>query len=371
MNIKSVPFVDLSRQVVGLEQELADKFLSIAKSGQFVLGEELKQFEHDIADFCQTKYALGVANGTDALILALRALDITTGDEVITSPNSFIATAGAIDAVSANIKFVDVSENLNIDPTKIEAAITAKTKAIIAVHLTGRPAPMLQINAIAKKHGLYVIEDAAQAIGAKLDGKSVGSLGDIAAFSLHPLKNLNVFGDGGFITTNNETCYKKMAMDRNHGLVNRDTSLRWGLNSRLDEIQASIANIKLKKLNDWTQEFRNIASLYRSGLADVVTVPVDKDDEFAVYHNFVIYAARRDELIAFLESKYAIQTKIHYPVLLHLQPAAECLGYKKGDFPVAEHLAEKMMSLPIYPGLTKPEIDYVIRAINEFYERTL
>jgi dTDP-4-amino-4,6-dideoxygalactose transaminase len=370
MSINRVPFVDLGRQYQSVGEEIIKKFEGIMKSGMFVLGDELKAFEKQVAELCQTRFAIGVANGTDAIVLALRALGVGAGDEVITAPNSFIATAGAINMVGADIKFVDVQADLNIDPQKIEAAITEKTKAIIAIHLTGRPAAMDKINKIAKAHNLFVIEDAAQAIGAKLNDVPVGALGDVATFSLHPLKNLNVYGDGGFITTNSEEIYRHICMDRNHGLVDRDNSLKWGLNSRLDEIHAAAANIKLKHFDEWTARFREIADKYVSGLKDIaqVEVPIDKPNEFGVYHNFVIYAEKRDELMQFLENEYNVQTKIHYPVLLHLQPAAEALGYVKGDFPVAERLADKMMSLPIFPELTDEEVTYVISAIQKFYQ---
>jgi dTDP-4-amino-4,6-dideoxygalactose transaminase len=222
------------------------------------------------------------------------------------------------------------------------------------------------INAVAKRHGLYVVEDAAQAIGARYKDRPVGGLGDIAGFSLHPLKNLHVYGDGGLITTDNEDFYVRMKELRNHGLKNRDTCGEWGLNSRLDTLQAAIASYKLDRLDGWTEEFRAVADQYREGLSDVVTVPRDTVDEYAVYHNFVIYTDRRDALMAFLTAK-GIDTKIHYPVLLHLQPAARDLGYRMGDFPVAEKLAGQMMSLPIFPELTQVEIDSVIAGIRAFF----
>lgn len=365
MNVQ-VPFVALGRQFVEHEQALIEIFRSIGRSGAYVMGPQIAEFEKAAAQYCGVKHALAVANGTDALILALRVLGIGPGDEVITAPNSFIASAGAIAAVGATIRFADVGEDLNIDPKAVEKAITPKTKAILPIHLTGRPAKMIELNALAKKHGLYVVEDAAQAIGAKLGNRPVGSLGDIAGFSLHPLKNLHVYGDGGMITTDNDEWANKMRYLRNHGLLDRDTCKEWAINSRLDTMQAAFALYKLQFLDEWTRRFREIAATYREGLKDCVRVPVDKDGEFAVYHNFVVMADRREELMAYLAGK-GIETKIHYPIQLHLQPAARDLGYKEGDFPVSEALAKKMMSLPVYPELEAREISLVIDNIRAFY----
>ena len=330
------------------------------------MGPEVSAFEKELSAYCGSKFALGVGNGTDGLIIALRALDIGPGDEVITAPNSFIASAGAIAMVGADIRFADVGPDYNIDPAKIEGAITDKTKAIMPVHLTGRPADMDPINEIARANDLYVIEDAAQAVGAKYKGRPVGSLGDIASFSLHPLKNLQVYGDGGFLTTSNERLYDRMSRLRNHGLIDRDTSAEWGLNSRLDTIQAALGLAQLKRLDGWTEKFREIADAYREGLRDVVSVPEETNHEYAVYHNFVILADDRDGLMSHLDAR-GIDTKIHYPILLHRQPAAADLGYGPGSFPVAEEQVTKIVSLPIYPELTHEEVRRVISEIREFY----
>lgn len=364
--MSAVPFVDLPRQFKEHEEELVAIFRKVGLSGAYIMGPELERFEAEAAKACGTKYALGVADGTDALILGLMALGVGPGDEVITVPNSFIASAGAIAAVGAMPVFVDVKSDLNMDPEKIAQVVTPRTKAIMPVHLTGKPSEMDKICQIAEQYKLGIVEDAAQAIGASFDGKKVGSLGDIGAFSLHPLKNLHVYGDGGLITTDNEAYYNEMKILRNHGLENRDVCAKWGMNSRLDSLQAAIGTYKLGKLPEWTAKFREIASQYRDGLQDIVGVPVDGEKEFSVYHNFVIYADDRDQLMKSLAGQ-GIDTKIHYPVLLHLQPAAASLGYKIGDFPVAEDLATKMMSLPIYPELRQDEIDSVILAIRQFY----
>jgi dTDP-4-amino-4,6-dideoxygalactose transaminase len=255
-----------------------------------------------------------------------------------------------------------------MDVTKLESAITKKTKAIIPVHLTGRPAPMDEINKIAKKYNLYVLEDSAQAIGARYKGKRVGGLGDAGGFSLHPLKNLGVIGDGGVFTTNNKDLYEIVKKLRNHGLKNRDECELWGFNSRLDSLQAKLASIKLKHLNSWNDRFREIANNYREGLSDIVHTPYDLSHEEPVYHNFVIRVDQkiRDNLMSFLLEK-GIETKIHYPIPIHLQECASNLNYSKGDFPLSEKFALEMISLPIYPELSNEEIAAVIKSVREFF----
>lgn len=367
MSVDRVAFVNLPLRFADYEEELVDIFRKVMRSGAYIMGPEVIEFEEKLAAYCGSKYALGVGNGTDGLIIALRALNIGPGDEVITAPNSFIASAGAVQMVGATTRFADIGEDYNLDPAKLEAAVTDRTKAIIVVHLTGRPADMDPINEIAKRHNLYVIEDAAQAIGAKYKDRLVGSLGDIASFSLHPLKNLQVYGDGGFLTTSDEALRDRMARLRNHGLADRNTSTEWGLNSRLDTIQAALGLAQLKRLDAWTERFRAIAQRYREGLHDVVSVPLEKNHEYSVYHNFVILADRRDALMVYLAER-GIDTKIHYPILLHRQPAAADLGYGEGSFPVAEDQVTRMVSLPIYPELTEEEVQYVIDRIRAFYK---
>ncbi|POF34353.1 DegT/DnrJ/EryC1/StrS family aminotransferase [Roseibium marinum] len=366
MSTDRVAFVNLPLRIKDYEDELVEAFLKVLRSGAYIMGPEVAEFEKKLAAYCGVDYVLGVGNGTDGLIIALRALNIGPGDEVITAPNSFIASAGAIQMTGAEVRFADVGPDYNLDPVRIEDAITARTKAIMPVHLTGRPAPMDEINEIAKRHGLFVIEDAAQAIGAKYKGKPVGSLGDIASFSLHPLKNLQVFGDAGFLSTSCKHLYERMNQLRNHGLVDRNTSAEWGLNSRLDTLQAALGLVQLKRLDAWTDRFRSIAAQYREGLKDVVSVPGELNHEYSVYHNFVILADRRDELMHHLDTK-GIDTKIHYPILLHRQPAAKHLGLSEGAFPIAEDQVTKMVSLPIYPELQPGEIQRVIEEIRNFY----
>ncbi|MDA7602382.1 DegT/DnrJ/EryC1/StrS family aminotransferase [Gammaproteobacteria bacterium] len=361
-----VPFVSIGRQYDFLRDEFIRTFDEVGSSGQYIMGSGLSEFETKIASYCETKYALGLANGSDALFLALKAMGIGEGDEVITCPNSFIASAWVIEATQARTVFVDCAEDYNIDFSKIEEAINPNTKAIIPVHLTGRPSPMDEIKEIALKYNLHILEDSAQAIGAKYKGNKVGSLGDGAAFSLHPLKNLGVMGDGGVFTTNNEELYQTVKKLRNHGLKNRDECEIWGFNSRLDSLQAELASIKLNHLDTWNLRFREIAEFYRSNLKDLVITPVDKPHEESVYHNFVIRVDNRDKLMDSLLSA-GIETKIHYPIPIHLQECSKNLGYNKGDFPLTELFASQMISLPIYPELTDGEVEYVVATTRSYF----
>lgn len=363
-----VPFVDLARQYSSYEKEISQALKATCASGNYVMGPNLEKFETELAKTCHTKYAVAVANGTDALILALRVLGIGEGDEVITAPNSFIASVGAIDAVGATCVFADVQDDRNICPNEIKNKITVKTKAVIGVHLTGRPCLVDEIKKICEANSLFFVEDAAQAIGAEVNGQRVGSFGDIACFSLHPLKNLFVMGDGGFVTLNCSYLYKKIKQIQNHGLIDRDTCVEFGVNSRLDEIHCATGLVKLRHFTEIRARFLEIASLYRKALKNVVGVPTDRSGDLSVYHNFVVDCDRRDELKAFLE-KAGVQTKVHYPKLLHLQPAAKKFGYSFGDFPNAERLNSRQLSLPIFPELTSHEIDFVINKVKEFYDQ--
>ncbi|RXZ33715.1 DegT/DnrJ/EryC1/StrS family aminotransferase [Oxalobacteraceae bacterium CAVE-383] len=362
----NIPFVDLARQFRNLETELSKTFVDVGRSGGYIMGARLESFERKVADFIGVRHALGVADGSDALFLALKAMDIGPGDEVITATNSFIASAWVVVAVGAKPVLVDVAEDFNIDPALVEAAITPRTRAIIPVHLTGRPAPMDEINALAAKHKLFVLEDAAQAIGARYRGKRVGGLGTAAGFSLHPLKNLGVYGDGGLITTDDDALAAKLLKLRNHGLRNRDECEIWGFNSRLDTMQAAFAEIKLGYLDGWNARCRHIAATYAAAMKDVVQVPVDQPWEECVYHNFVIRTDRRDALMAHLLEN-GVDTRVHYPIPIHLQDAAKDLGYKLGDFPNAERYAKTMISLPIYPELTDVEVNHVVGAVTSFF----
>jgi len=338
-------------------------------SCRFILGPQVQEFEADFARLCKTHYALGLNSGTDALFLALKALNIGPGDEVITVPNSFVATAAAIAAAGAKPVFVDVDEEYSMDVNHIERAVTPRTKAILPVHLTGNPADMPRITEIAKRHNLAVIEDACQSVGATIDNKPTGSFGDFGCFSLHPLKNLNVWGDGGIITMNSSWLYEKIMLLRNHGLKNRNEVDFLAYNSRLDTIQAIVANHVMKKLDHVTEKRIENARKYDerlAGINEVVSTPIKKKNVKHVFHVYVIRAKKRDELAGFLE-KNGIETKIHYPIPIHLQKGCGYLGYKNGDFPVCESQAKEIMSLPVHQHLTDDEINYVAGKIKEFY----
>jgi len=364
----TVKYIDLPAQSLSIRTELLAAVAQVLESGEFILGCQVERFEKRFADLCGCAHALGVANGTDAIVMAFKALGIGPGDEVITAANSFLASAAAITLVGAKPVFVDVREDCNIDPELIEPALTPRTKAILPVHLTGKPADMHPILEIARGRNLHVIEDAAQAVSASYHGKRVGSFGVIGCFSLHPLKNLNACGDGGVMTTGDESLWNKLAKMRNHGLRNRDESEFWGFNSRLDSLQSAILNVKLDHLNEWTQERRRTAAFYREQLDGVVQCPSDQPHEQSVYHTFVIQAEQRDELQRFL-LEAGIETKVHYPIPIHLQPAARDLGYRRGDLPVTERLAQTILSLPIYPELTPEQKEAVVHAIKSFYNR--
>jgi dTDP-4-amino-4,6-dideoxygalactose transaminase len=365
--MKKIPYINLKDQHVRLKNELMEAIGGVLDGADFILGKEVRVFEEKIAEYCGTRYAVGVNSGTDALFLTLKAYGIGPGDEVITAPNSFLASASVIAASGARPVFVDIREDLNINPDLIEEKLTKKTRAIIPVHLTGKPADMSSIDKIAKDHGLKVIEDAAQAIGAIYRSKRTGSLGDAGCFSLHPLKTLNACGDGGAITTDNEQLYKTLIQLRNIGLKNRDESDQWGYNSRLDSIQACILNVKFKYIDQWTEARRENAAFYIKELKGVVGVPQDENYEKQVYHTFVIKAERRDDLQQHL-LKNGIETKIHYPIPIHLQGAASNLGYKRGSFPACEKAAKMILSLPIYQGLDKEDLGYIADAIKDYYK---
>ena len=360
-----VKFIDLGKQYLSLRQEILDKFDEISGSGDYILSNEVSGFEKNFATYCETKYAVGVSNGSDALYLALLSLGVGPGDEVITAPNSFVATAGVIAHTGARIVFCDVCDDMNINPDLIESVISERTKVIIPVHLTGRVAEMNGIQSIADKHKLFVLEDAAQAVGATYRNKKAGSFGVGAGFSLHPLKNLHVHGDGGIVTTNNSNLYEKLLQYRNHGLINRDECEFWGTNSRLDAVHAGIANIKLKYIEKWNSRVKEIAKIYTKNLNGYVNVPMLKEYEEPVFHRFMIRHPEREGLQDFL-AENDIETKVNYPIPLHLQPAAEYLGYKKGDFPVAEELADTILSLPLYPEMEDDHVYYVIKKIIQF-----
>jgi dTDP-4-amino-4,6-dideoxygalactose transaminase len=367
---RTIPYVNIAGQHAPIRAELLEAIGTVIDRGQFILGEEVSLFEQRFAALCGVRYAVAVHSGTAALILALRALGIGPGDEVITVPNSFVASTSCIALVGARPVLVDVREDYNLDPTQLEQAITAQTKAILPVHLTGRPADMEPIMKIAKAYGLHVVEDCAQAVLAEYQGQPVGSFGTIGCFSLHPLKTLNACGDGGVLTTYDATLYERLKVLRNLGLQTRDSCVVWSSNSRLDTLQAAILLVKMKYLQSWTDQRRAHAAFYSSTLADLpqLQVPKDKPHEKAVYHTYVIQAERRDALKTSL-TEQGIGTAIHYPIPIHLQKVAHGLGYCRGSFPVAERQAERILSLPVYPELTSDELAYIAHTIRAFYGR--
>jgi dTDP-4-amino-4,6-dideoxygalactose transaminase len=298
----------------------------------------------------------------------MKCLGIGPGDEVITAPNSYLASASCVALAGATPRFADVREDLNLDPAAVGRAITPRTKAIIPVHLTGKPAPMKELVALAKERGLEIIEDAAQAVGASLKSQVVGTFGRTGCFSLHPLKNLNACGDGGVLVTNDDAIAERAKLLRNHGQPNRNECLEFSMVSRLDSVQAAILRIKLRHLEEVTAARRAHAEHYRRRLGGCphLQCPKDGPGEFCVYHTFVVLADKREALVAHLESK-GIGTAIHYPVPIHLMAVGRRLGHREGDFPVTERLAGRILSLPIYPELSTQQIDEVADAILEFY----
>ncbi len=365
-----VPYVNIAGQHASIKSEILASVSDVIDRGDFILGRKVELFEERFAELCDVHFSVGVNSGTDALIIALRALDIGPGDEVITVPNSFVASTSCIMLAGAKPVFVDVCEDYNIDPDLIEQAITSRTRAILPVHLTGQPADMDSIIEIARDHGLHIIEDCAQAVCAEYRDRRVGSFGTVGCFSLHPLKTLNACGDGGAMTTNDETLYEKLKILRNIGLRTRDDCVIWSGNSRLDTIQAAILLIKMNYLEEWTNKRRANAKFYQEKLGHIteIKVPLENKDSRSVYHTFVIQAEKRDELQAQL-GECGIGTAIHYPVPIHLYTAAANLGYKKGDFPTAERQSQRILSLPVYPELEVEDLKSVVTTIKNFYQR--
>ena len=364
----AVPYIELGKEAETLKDEYLKAFEKVLISGHYILGPELSNFEDEFAEFCQVPNALGVANGTDALYLTLKSLDLKDDDEVITAPNSFIASASSIALAGAKPVFVDIREDGNMDPEKLEAAINKHTKVIMPVHLTGRPARMQEILAIAKKHNLFVLEDAAQAVGAMLNGRKVGSWGDAACFSLHPLKNLKAFGDGGMITIKDEDLYNHLKTARNHGLVNREQCNFWSYNSRLDELQASFLRIQIRHLDAHTEARRKLALRYNELLKPSVVTPDEGPGEYCVYQTYVIQAEDRDALQQHLINN-GVQAMVHYSTPIHLQPAAKYLGYNASDFPQTMKHVSRILSLPLFPGMSHQKQDLVVELIHNFYKK--
>ncbi len=363
----TIPLVDLKAQYVPIKEEIDEVINRVINNSSFILGEEVASFEREFATFCNTRYATGTSSGTSALHLALLACGVGPGVEVITSPYTFIATAEAITHAEAIPVFADIDlDSYNIFPDQIETAITEKTRAILPVHLYGRPAEMDSIMEIANRHGLKVIEDAAQAHGAEYRGRRVGSIGHVGCFSFYPGKNLGAYGDGGAVVTNTEEIADRIGLLRNHGRKEKYEHLELGYSYRLDALQAAILKVKLKHLDKWIERRQANARVYRELLDDLeLTLPEDPEHVKSVYHLFVVRTSRRDALLEHLKSKQ-INAGIHYPVPLHLQPAFLHLGYKAGDFPRAEQAAKEVLSLPMYPELSSQQIGQVAQAIRDF-----
>ena len=363
-----VPYVDLAAQHAPLKAALLKAAARVIDHGQFILGPEVAEFEGRFAALCGARRAVGVNSGTDALLLSLRALGVGPGDEVITAPNSFVASASCIELTGAKPVFVDAGADYNLDPAKIDSAVTKRTKAILPVHLTGRAADMTGIMAVARRRGLLVVEDCAQAVLAEHRGRRVGTFGAAGCFSLHPLKTLNACGDGGVVVTNDGALADRLLVLRNIGLKTREDCVVWSGNSRLDTLQAALLLVKLGRLEAWTRRRRANAAFYRKALAGTrgIEVPGEHAHERAVYHTLVVQADRRDDLRRFLAGR-GVRTSIHYPVPIHLQTAAAELGLGPGSFPVAERQAARILSLPVHPELTSVQLRHVVGCIKDFY----
>jgi len=367
-NINQIPYVNLGTQWQDDRHELLPIIDKVLSRGQYVGGDEVDKFEMKISELCKVRYAVSLNSGTDALTLALHLLGVGHGDEVITPPNSFIASTAVIVHLGAVPVFVDVLHDQNIDPGKIEEAITPKTKAIMPVHLTGRMCDMDPIMEIAKKYHLVVIEDSAQAIGSKYKDRPSGSIGDIGCFSTHPLKNLNSCGDGGFMTTDNEKIYLKVKDLRNHGMTDRNNINHFGYVSRMDNLQAAILNYRLSKFEEVIEKRRNNAQLYFANIQnESVYLPIDKEYEFNTWHTFVVQTEKRNQLQKYL-SEIGISTAVHYPVPIHLQPASKNLGYRYGDFPIVEKQAKSILTLPVNQYLKSDEAKFISDKINNFFK---
>ena len=392
----NIPLLNLKRQYKNIEEKVNTSVFECFKNAQYIMGENVKQFEKEIANKIGVKHAITVGNGTDALIIALKSLGIKEGDEVITTDYTFFATAEAIRFVGATPVFCDVElDTYNIDPSQIEEKITDKTKAIICVHLFGNACKMDEINDIAKRHNLYVVEDAAQAINSQYNGKNVGNLGDVACFSFFPTKNLGCFGDGGMITTNDDDLATIIRALKVHGsgengmkayailndeeveVVEQNSGdntvynpLKYynyliGHNSRLDEIQAAILRIKLKHLDEYTENRRSISHGYIEALKDTsLVMPTETEGGKHVFHLFILQSENREEIESKLKEK-GIATGTYYKVPMHLQKAFNDLGYKKGDFPNAEYLSERTFAIPLFPEMNDEEREYIINSIKE------
>lgn len=364
---EKIRLVDLDAQYQTIREEVWSAMKNVIENSAFVLGKHVKGFEGSFARFCNTRFAIGVASGTDALVLALKALGIGPGDEVITVPNTAFPTAEAVTLSGANAVFADIKpETFNIDPAEVKKKITKKTRAIMPVHLYGQPAQMDELKELCQAHNLMLIEDAAQAHGAEYKGQRVGTIGNVACFSFYPSKNLGAYGDGGAVVTNDERIADKVRMLRNHGRHEKYCHEIEGYNSRLDALQAAILSVKLKYLDEWNEKRRQHAQHYDKLLSSVknVTTPKVLDEVKSVYYVYAVRVKDRDLLRKKLKEEN-IDTGIHYPIPLHLQPALAYLGLGKGSFPKAEEAASEVLSLPLYPEMTNEQIETVVDALKQ------
>lgn len=375
-----IPLVDLKAQYKNIKEEIDIAISRILEKTNFIMGKEIEEFESLFAKFIGTEYAIGVSSGTDAIHLSLKVLGVKKGDEVILPAHTFTATAEPIVWLEAKPVFLEIDENTyNIDPKLIERKITKKTKVIIPVHIYGHPADMSKIMEIAKKYNLYVLEDAAQAHGAQIiitqssnnpitQWRKVGSIGDLGIFSFYPGKNLGAFGDAGMVVTNNKRIADKVKLLRNHGRLEKYSHKVVGFGDRLDTLQAAILLTKLKHLKKWNRNRRQKVATYRKYLQGIknIHLPIEAAWAKSVYHLFVIRVEEREKLKDTLKIK-GIETGIHYPIPLHLQPAYRYLGYKKGDFPTTERISESILSLPLYPEMSEKHISYISQCIRDFY----
>jgi dTDP-4-amino-4,6-dideoxygalactose transaminase len=363
-----VEYSYLDKQFAHAEAYFAD-LRELVKSGEFTLGPYVEAFEKKFAAYVGVKHAIGTNNGTDALILALKAVGVKPGDEVITPPNSFIATTGAIVAAGGRPVFVDCDDRYQIDASRIESAITSKTRAILPVHWAGAPCDIEVILKVAERHGLPVVEDACPSVGARINGRHVGSFGKVNGFSMHPLKPLNVWGDGGIVVTNDDDAARFLRLYRNHGLVDRDHVSMWGVNNRLQPIQAVVASRVLDtvdQLNDVRIRNARLLDEGLAGLSPHIRVPRRLPGVREVYQLYLARATRRNELVAYLQAR-EIEVRVHYPIPIHLQAAAAGLGYKRGDFPVCEAQADDVITLPNHQFITPEQIGFMVESIRSFY----
>ncbi|MEZ4677711.1 MAG: DegT/DnrJ/EryC1/StrS family aminotransferase [Caldilineaceae bacterium] len=372
VNTQAVPLLDLKAQYSAIQREIREAMDRVLESQYFILGPEVQALEEEVAAYSQVNYGIGVSSGTDALLVALMALDIGPGDEVITTPYTFFATAGCIARLGAKMVFVDIDpQTYNIDPKAIAAKITDNTRAILPVHLYGQMADMQPIVEIARQHNIPVIEDAAQAIGAEYQGQRAGSMGQIGCFSFFPSKNLGGFGDGGMVVTNDAALADKMALLRGHGARPKYYHNIVGGNFRLDALQAAVLRVKLRYLDNWTAGRQRNAATYRRlfrefGLDGTIGLPIQMTDTRHIYNQFVIRCPQRDELMAHLKTNQ-IGCEVYYPVPMHVQECFANLGYQQGDFPQSEAAANESLAIPIYPELTEGMLRTVVEVIAEFY----